>query len=289
MTQRPVRWTTILAHGLTLLGAILAGFYWWQLTSVGSYAWDAGIYYRTNLNDLYGGWIVGGPASFQYAPAFAQVVGLLRSVLSFETLVALWRAAELAIVVYLAGPLTIPVLLWGPVASEVNAGNVNLFIALAIAVGLRRPGAWGFVLLTKVTPGVGLLWFVVRREWRKAALALGVTALVSAVSFVISPGQWIAWLTLIAAHSSDNVVTFPFFVPLVIRLPIAAAAVVVAARLGWPWVVPVAAMVAAPVLYFPTQSIAIGALPAVRTLRPGLKRATIIRPRFRQLERVVDG
>ncbi|HET7027304.1 MAG TPA: glycosyltransferase family 87 protein [Candidatus Limnocylindrales bacterium] len=264
MTERRIPRLTIAAHALTLLGAILAAFYWWQLTSLGSYAWDAGIYYRINLDDLYAGWVVGGPDAFQYSPAFAQVIGVLRGIFSFEVFVAIWRAAELAIVVYLAGPLTIPVLLWGPVASEVNAGNVNLFLALAVALGFRTPGSWAFVLLTKVTPAVGLLWFPVRREWRKLAVAVSVTALVSAVSFAVSPGQWIAWVSLILGHSSDNVVTFPYFVPLLVRLPVAALVVVVAARLGWRWIVPVAAMLAAPVLYFPTQSIAIGALPFVR-------------------------
>jgi hypothetical protein len=271
VTGRTVTWTTIAAHGLTLLGAILAAFYWWQLTSARSYAWDAGIYYSVRLDDLYGGWVVGGSTAYQYAPVFAQVIAVLRELLSLDALVAIWRAVDLAIVVYLAGPLSVPVLLWGPVASEVNAGNVNLFLALAVAVGLRRRGvaAWAFVLLTKVTPAVGLLWFAVRRESRSLSMALGVTLAVAGVSFVLAPGQWVAWIFLIVGHSSDNVVTFPFFVPLLIRLPIAAVMTVVAARFGWRWVVPLAAMLAAPVLYFPTQAIAIGALPFVREAAGG--------------------
>ncbi len=266
MRSGPIRYSTIVSHGLTLLGAILAAFYWWQLTSVGSYGWDLGTYYRVRLDDLYGGWVVGGSDAFQYAPAFAQVIAVVRSILSYDVLLAAWRAIDLAIVVYLAGPLTVPVLLWGPVASEVHAGNVNLLLALAVAIGLQRRGAWAwsFVLLTKITPAVGMLWFVVRREWRPLAIAAGVTAAVAAVSLVLSPDQWIAWVSLILGHSGDNVVTFPYFVPLLVRLPIAALAIVVAARLGWRWVVPVAAMVAAPVLYYPTQAIAIGALPAIR-------------------------
>ena len=39
-------------------------------------------------------------------------------------------------------------------------------------VPVERP-AWAFVLLTKVTPGMGLLWFVVRREWRALLIAYG--------------------------------------------------------------------------------------------------------------------
>lgn len=263
-----VSWWRIASHALTLVGAIVAAFYWWQLTAAGSYGWDLGIYYRVRLDDLYGGWVVGGPDAFQYAPAFAQAVAVVRTFVPFDLLLALWRAADLAIVVYLAGPLTLPVLFWGPVASEVNAGNVNLFLALAVALGLRDgprwSASWAFVLLTKITPAVGLLWFAFRRGWRSIGMALGVTVAVSAISFVLAPTQWVAWLSLIAGHSGDQVVTFPYFVPLAVRLPLAALVVVVAARLGWRWLVPIAAMVAAPVLYFPTQAIAIGSLPSAR-------------------------
>jgi len=38
-------------------------------------------------------------------------------------------------------------------------------LAVAIAVGFRYPAAWALVLITKVTPGIGLVWFAVRREW----------------------------------------------------------------------------------------------------------------------------
>ena len=50
--------------------------------------------------------------------------------------------------------------------------------ALAIAcvlalVGLGWPAAWALPLLPKVTPGIGVVWFLVRREWRSLAIAVG--------------------------------------------------------------------------------------------------------------------
>ena len=51
--------------------------------------------------------------------------------------------------------------------------------------GFRFPAAWAFVLLTKVTQGVGLLWFAARREWRHLAVALGLTAVIVGVSIVV--------------------------------------------------------------------------------------------------------
>ena len=96
--------------------------------------------------------------------------------------VALYRAILLAAVVYMAGPFTLFVLLTVPVGSEINAGNIQILMALAIVWGFRHPWTWSFVLLTKVTPGIGLLWFVVRREWRNLGIALGATALLAGLS-----------------------------------------------------------------------------------------------------------
>ncbi len=61
-------------------------------------------------------------------------------------------------------------------------GNVHMLLALAIVLGFRWPATWSFVLLTKVTPGIGLLWFAVRREWRSLAIALGATAVLVTLS-----------------------------------------------------------------------------------------------------------
>ena len=46
---------------------------------------------------------------------------------------------------------------------------------MAIVLGLRHSAAWAFPLLTKVLPGVGMVWHVVRREWGSLAIATGVT------------------------------------------------------------------------------------------------------------------
>ena len=66
------------------------------------------------------------------------------------------------------------VLAFPPVALELYHGNIHLLMAAAIVLGFRYPIGWSFLLLTKVTPGVGLVWFAVRREWRPLIIALGV-------------------------------------------------------------------------------------------------------------------
>ena len=52
---------------------------------------------------------------------------------------------------------------------------------------------WAFVILTKVTPGIGLLWFVVRREWRNLGIALAATAIVAGGSALTMPLAWQQW------------------------------------------------------------------------------------------------
>jgi hypothetical protein len=259
---RRITWRTTGSHALTLLGGIFGAFYWAQLTTGGGQPSDASAYYHVQLDNMYGS-VVGANGAYLYAPVFAQLVAVLR-VLPFEAFVAVWRAAAILVVVRLAGPLTLPVLFLAPVASDINAGNINVFLAGAIALGLSRPGGWAFVLLTKVTPGVGLLWFAVRREWKSLRTAALVSLVVFAVSFVLAPGQWLAWFDLLRGHLTRGVPTFPYYVPLVVRLPLAAITVYFAARLGQRWIVPIAAMIAAPILFFPTQSIALGALPFIR-------------------------
>ena len=183
----------------TALGIILAGFYWLQLTIAFGTPSDVHAYWAANPSNLY------PPAettlhldAYLYSPAFELVVGWGRH-LSFEVFSAVWRALLLVVLVYLAGPFTIVAIIFMPgVASEVNAGNIQLLMAAAIVLSFRRgpwwPGLWAFVLLTKITPGVGLLWFAARRQWRALGVALGVTAVIALVTFAIWPDRWLGWI-----------------------------------------------------------------------------------------------
>ena len=56
---------------------------------------------------------------------------------------------------------------------DVLRGNISTFIALFAVLAIQRSAAWWApVLLTKITPAVGLVWHTVRREWRSFAMAL---------------------------------------------------------------------------------------------------------------------
>ncbi len=182
-------------------------------------AQDARSYFGLNLADLYAGrtdWNTIG--AYPYSPAFAMLVYPL-NLLPWTLFVAAWTALLIGAVWVLTGR---ELFLFGMVvgAMEIAGGNISLLLAVAIVWGFRWPWTWAFVLLTKITPGIGLLWFVLRREWRQLAIALGATAAVLAVSFVLTPFNWFAWVDLLIANTGKGGTWASIPIPLVVRLPI---------------------------------------------------------------------
>lgn len=258
-TRRRLRLAWIFLVGL---GILAAAWVWAMYTFTPlSQPVDVHYYWAADPANLYPHPELAEHNGYNYSPAFELVVGWGR-LLPFDVFTAIWRAILLAALVYLAGPLTILVLPWSPVASEVNAANIQILLALAVAKGLRHPAAWAFVLLSKASPGVGLLWFLVRREWRNLAIALGVTAAVAAVSLVLWWDQWPGYIALVTSGQAPSV--SPFYLSLYQRLPFAVALVLLGAWRGWRWTVPVAATLALPVFYFTSLSMLVGVLPFVR-------------------------
>lgn len=194
---------------------------------------------------------------FLYSPAAAQAL-IPFHLVSFEVFVAILRAAEVVALFALTGPLLPLVVIWAPVTTEINAANINLLIVAVAVWGLRWPALWSFVLLTKVTPGVGLVWFAVRREWRNLAIALGVTGTIVLVSFAYAPGLWPEWVAFLSSvNPSDGV-------PLWARVVVAAAIVAWGALTDRPWTVVLAVTIATPRLYFQTPAMLVGLLYYVR-------------------------
>jgi Glycosyltransferase family 87 len=251
----------------TGLGVVLAGYYWYLLTAEIGAPVDVHAYWAADPNNLY------PPAdstlhrdAYLYSPAFELVVGWGRN-LSFDVFTAIWRAVLCLALVWLAGPFTIPVLFTFPVASEINAGNIQLLAAVAIVLAFRRglawPGLWAFVLLTKVTPGIGLLWFAARRQWRALAVAIGVTAAIAGVTFVAWPDRWLDWLRLLENGGTPEAL-WPFYLPFWPRFLGASLIVLIGAWRGWRWPVVVAATLALPAFYAISPSMLLGVLPFLR-------------------------
>ena len=223
-------------------------------------AQDARSYYGLNLTDLYTGrtdWNSIG--AYPYSPAFAQLVYPL-DLLPWPAFVGAWTAILIAAVWFLTGPeLFLLGLLVG--AMEIAGGNVSLVLAVAIVAGFRFPWTWSFVLLTKITPGVGLLWFAIRREWRHLAIALGATAVVVALSAAVLPDDWRAWIELLRSNTSKGGTWAAIPIPLLIRGPVGVLLIVWGALRNQRWTVPVGAMLALPALWYGSLSMLLAVIP----------------------------
>src|SRR6476659_3230381 len=192
---------------------------------------------------------------FLYSPPIAQVMTALQPLVSFDAFFTALRVLEMIALALITGPAVGVVLLIPAVEIELNAANVNLLLVGAVLLGFRYPWTWAFVILTKLTPGVGLLWFAVRREWRSLGIALGSTAAIVAVSFVLMPHNWFAWFDLLAANTGKGGTWASIPIPLLIRGPIGVALIVWCALRNQRWTVPVGAMLALPALWYGSLSV----------------------------------
>lgn len=262
------RWQFVASRVLLGLGIAAAAFYWYLLTSGGGSPVDVLQYIKADPNNLYPHPELLNENGYNYSPAFELVIGWGR-LLPFDVFVAIFRALLLVTLVWLAGPLTLFVLFLPPVASEINAANIQFLLAAAIVLSFRKPEWWGstwaFVLLTKVSPGIGLVWFALRRRdggWQKLAWAIGFTGAIVILTFAIWPDRWFGWFRLLTAGSPPPV--SPYYLSLWVRLPFALAFVLVGAWRGWRWPVVVAGTLALPVFFFLSPSMLVGVLPFLR-------------------------
>lgn len=224
---------------------------------------DAHAYWSIDRSDPYAAGVLGGRDAFLYSPAFAQAVILLQAV-PFPIFAALWASVGFGLLAYLRVPYLIVL---PPVADDLIHGNINVMLAAAIVIGMRYPAAWAPVLLTKVTPGIGLLWFAVRREWRPLMIAAAATVVIATVSFAIAPGWWTAWVETLRSNTGSPPPVSSLPVPLALRLPAAAAIVVFAALTDRRWLVPVAACLALPSIWLSGLAILAACVPLWRDRR----------------------
>lgn len=236
-------------------------------------AYDAHAYYQAAaLADPYratidGGFdAVGGLYEYKYPPPLAQALAPFRVVLSWPQFLAIWSALLYAVFVAMGGRWALPLLVFPPLLGELWLGNINLWIAAAVWLGFRWPAAWAFIILTKITPGIGLLWFLVRREWRNLAIAIGATVAIAAASFVLAPDLWRDFIaaseTQVGATVNVPRQAAPLGLP--IRLTVGALIVVAGALTDRRWLVPVAVALTVPFLWWNVLAILIVCIPLAR-------------------------
>lgn len=192
-------------------------------------------------------WYTRPPAyrdAFLYSPAFAQALWPLGQ-LPWPVFQGVWIAMQAGVLAWLLFPLgwqrgftVAPFFI-----TELLEGNVYLFFAMAIVISVgRAPGALALLILTKVTPGIVCIWFIVRHDWRSAFRVGECTVLVLAVSFAIDPSAWRTWIQFLSASASHRGGAEIF------RFLAALCFVVWAARSSHAWVLAPAVILASPIL-----------------------------------------
>jgi len=212
-------------------------------------AGDAHAYWSVDLADPYTRPVATQDA-FTYPPPAALFFAVLGQ-LPFEVFEAIWTLLIGLGLLWLTGPWALLFVLIPVVASDLYLGNIHVLLAASIVASLRWPALWAIPLLTKPSCGVGLLWYLVRGEWRRLGMAVGVTGLFVLGSAALAPTLWPKWIDYVLGTGLSPDVGTAHFValPLVLRLPAAVALVIWGARTNRAWALPTASMLALPVLW----------------------------------------
>lgn len=279
-TARHAAW--LVAGGLGALAVLLAVLVPEQ--HLPWLAWDSRTYWDAARSaDPYAIARVGAPGAYLYSPAFLQA---LRPavLLPWPIFLYLWAAATIAVAWSLLSRRRLSPAILLPLGAlavlDVWAGNINVFIAGAVVLGLRWPVAWSFLALTKVSPGLGVVWFAARREWRYLAIAVVATVLIAALSALADPGAWRTWVSVLLANNEVTELTGDVPIPAAVRFPIALALTWWAARTDRAWVLPIAVLLFLPVIWPNGFAVLIGcaALARERQPRPRTAKVSIASP-----------
>ena len=195
-------------------------------------AWQGGLYdipWRTN-------------EAYVYSPVFAQLLAPF-TLLPWPVFAGGWTAAAIGCLFWMRVPW---MLAFPGVIDDIVRGNIHVFLAAMVVLGFRYSGAYAFGVLTKVTPGIGLVWHAARGAWRSMAVGLAVSVVLFAISFVLSADLWIQWIGLLVENAGLSARISVLPLPLLVRLPIAIAIVAFAARTDKAWLVPIGVMVGLP-------------------------------------------
>jgi hypothetical protein len=258
-------WSRAVGHGLIIAGLLFLAYVFLVIAPrEGIFGMDAWAYWSVERPDVYAV-PLSGFGSFPYSPPAALVADTFDAV-PWSTFIWLWTALLVATGIFIGGSglWILVVFAFPPVALDLLYGNIHLLLAVAVVLGFRYPWTWTFVLLTKFTMGIGLLWFVVRREWRSLAIATVPTVVICAVSYVLVPQLWADWIAFLqdSPQVVDEAGSIP--IPLWLRLGVAALVVIWGARTDRRWTVVVAATLALPVLWIAGLATLVGVIPELR-------------------------
>lgn len=184
----------------------------------------------------------GTQGAYLYSPAFAQMIWPLTH-LPWWAFATLWLIAACTAYTWLVAPVGWPwaIPLLALAVEDITIGNTFWLLALGCVLGMRWPALWVVSLLTKITTGVGVVWFLARRDWRSLAWIGGALAGITILSAIIAPTLWQEWFQFLWVHRSQDPL-------LVVRVAGALGLVWYGAKTDRAWLIPVAMYLATPVL-----------------------------------------
>ena len=201
-------WRRVAMVGLAVVGgallAVIIGTYWLGPGDNFAY-WLAAQRLVAGQPVYVPGEAAFAPYAYHYPPPLAQVLAPLTIFVPSVLYLLVYRVLELLTTWELAGRRMLPMLAliaFIPVAVELRFDNVHLFMALAIVLGLGRwPWVFAVAAAVKLSPGLGIVYLALRRRWRDAVIAAVVGGVIAAVSFLLAPDLWRAWLDSIQGRT----------------------------------------------------------------------------------------
>jgi len=233
---------------LWVFAVLVAGVSYFLVRALGI-GWDSHAYYEAWQGPMYDH-APNTIDAYLYSPAFAQALRPL-ALLPWPVFAGLFLVAATASFAWLLAPLgwIRGGAAWICCLPEILSGNIYWLLALVAVFGLRQGAWWAIPALTKVTPALGPVWFLVRGEWRPLVVAVATTVGVVAVSLAISPQLWADWLDLLVGNvQPDEGVGAQLAPPLAFRLVAGLGLLAWGARTGRTWTLPVAMSAVTPVI-----------------------------------------
>ena len=225
------------ALGAFLLAVIVTSF--WMEPGDNLAYWIAGWRHAHGLPIYSPPEVAFEPFAYHYPPPLAQALAPVTLVVPALAYAIAYRGLLLLCLWWVAGRTmlrALALIAFIPMAVALRFENVEVFIAVAIVLGLGRwPWLFSIFALLKASPGLGIVYLALRRRWRDAIVAAVVGAGIVGVSYVLAPELWPAWLDSIAGRAGmvgNSIVPVPYAVRAVAGLALAVVAGLIGRRTG---------------------------------------------------------
>lgn len=247
-----------LRHGALIAVWLVGPYATWiavgQVVPHGGFGFDSHAYWLAARSEHPYLAAPGEQNAYLYSPFFLQIINPLTRLPSREFSLV-WMTIEASCLVWLTQSLRwrwrLPLLML--CALEVVLGNIVGLLGVMMVVGMKRPGAWAFALLTKVTPGiVGVIWFAARGEWRSVMRLSAWTAGLVLISWSLSPQLWGEWMQFLTNTSDGESGTVRLT-----RMVAGAVVVGIGARRGAVWTIPLGVLITMPHFGFTVKDLAL--------------------------------